>query len=186
MAEGDRDLIGDQMGYAVSEMLSPNKSLRELDRKIMRSLPRPLARAIVLFRYEHHLLPEPQFNPQEAYEEFLSRMGKAYLDQCGNKHPSINTIVFDETHPIKTHKENWKDGDQEVVFHWQKQFEWAKGIKENSMGKSIDEQTEAEAILLYQREISGFYNNYLKPVFTKRGLPYPITPNLDSGLPIKE
>jgi hypothetical protein len=186
MAEGDRDLIGDQMGYAVSEMLSPNKSLRELDRKIMRSLPRPLARAIVLFRYEHHLLPEPQFNPQEAYEEFLSRMGKAYLDQCGNKHPSINTIVFDETHPIKAHKENWKDGDQEVVFHWQKQFEWAKKVKLRPEGRLSHELSEAEALLMHQREISSFYEKFLKPAFTKRGLPYPITPNLDSGILAKE
>lgn len=173
-----RDLIGDQIGYAVNRSLSIKGPLRGLDRKIIQAIPRPIARIVALTRYKLNLLPEPEFNPSVAYEEFLSNMGQAYLDQFEEKHPHINTIVFNEREQIKTHKSSWNQESKEVVFHWEKQLEWAKNITSGDHQRSTEDLAEAKAILLYQNQIVEFYKNFFKDQFTKRGLPYPSTVSL--------
>lgn len=182
----ERDLIGDQIGWSVRELIPPKKELYKLDQALMRALPRPIARAVALIRFNRGWLPE-KGDPLEIYNEFSKQMGGLYLEKFANRH-HINTLVMQSVGlPIKIHSHIYQEGQRETIMQWKKQVSWAQTINERSqLGEQIhsDDVIEAASILQLQTEIIKF-GEALKPRFIKRGLPFPWTPTPSKAPPNK-
>lgn len=175
--EETRDLIGDQIGWSVRQILPPTSELKTLDKKIMRSLPRPIARIVALIRFNRGWLPE-MGQPDKAYYEMITGFCRLYLNEFGQRH-EINTLLIPtQGDPIKVQLEDFPEGQKEKSFKWDKQVEYALRIRERKgTGEIISsaDLKEAETILYIQSEMTKLFE-HLKPQFVKRGLPFPWLP----------
>jgi len=174
--EGEhRDLIGDQIGWSVRQLILPIPELKNLDKKVMKILPRPIARIIAVIRYNLGLLPDVE-NPDEVYYGMLTAFCQSYLDDYGEIHNVNTVLIHTSTDLLKVRAKNFSDDQHEKTFRWDKQVEWAKKILERSTEQllSIDAQDlkEAQTILYIQKEMTRLFDK-LKPSFIKRGLPFP-------------
>ncbi|MCL4359783.1 hypothetical protein M1555_00815 [Patescibacteria group bacterium] len=175
MAEGDRDYLGDQIGWAVRQMLPPTPELRKIDRAIMTILPRPIARLIALFRFEHGLLPTSD-DPTRMIDRLSNALGANYADTYGSRH-RFNTVVMPGiADPMRAHTPDFHEGEKEMAIRWEKQVSWAQTIIERvAAGEiliSVDDRVEASTILITQSKIEDVIEKS-KPEFVKRGLPFP-------------
>lgn len=175
----ERDYLGDQIGWAVRELIPPKRELYKLDQALMRALPRAIARTVALIKFNRGWLPE-KGDPLEMYNEFSKKMGGVYLERFADGH-HINTLVMDSVGlPIKIHSRAYQEGQRETIMQWGKQVSWAQTINDRTrLGQQIhsEDAVEAASILQLQTEITKF-EEALKPRFIKRGFPLP--PALDA------
>jgi hypothetical protein len=174
MPEDKRDLVGDQMGWAVRQIMPPTPELRKIDKFIMKALPRPIARAVALIRFNQGWLPEVG-DPEILYTEVTKSFGQQYLDQYAEKR-RINTMSMPSVgQPLVTHTSNFREGQKEYRIDWNKQINWAAALFERmKSGESLstDDIKESTYLLLLNRELQNTFD-LVKPQFEKRGLPFP-------------
>jgi hypothetical protein len=179
MAEDNRDLLGDQMGYAVNTLLPPAPELRAIDRTIMRSLPRPIARAIALIRFNRGWLPDAG-DPEGFYTEFTDQLGKLYLESYGDKKKANTLLMPGFGNMIKVHAKEFETGAKELPLRWDKQVDWANRTieKTTTEGSVLSEEIkEATLIQEIQTNLASTFE-MLKPQYVKRGLPFPEMPQV--------
>lgn len=176
----DRDYIGEQIGWSVRKILPPTPQINKIDKLIMRSLPKPVARVVALLRFEKGWLPETG-NPSRMFTEMSRSLGSLYLDEL-YKGGIANTVLMPAIgEPLRIHSKTYKEGDKEVTLDWKNQVSWAQEIKNRSQkGEQIQvtDLVESDNILSINQKL-GESLERSKSDFVKRGLPLPELPKID-------
>jgi hypothetical protein len=180
----ERDYIGDQIGSAVRKITPPSQELKNIDRTIMRALPKPIARAVALVRFNNGWLPETG-DPSRLFNDMSKALGTFYIDKYGKQHQANTVLMPIVGEPLRIHTTEFKEGDHETTLRWDRQVQWAAQTQERStQGESIqtDDLIESQTILSLHSELWRTFEK-LKPDYIKSGLPFPQNPLEKSATP---
>ena len=151
----ERDYIGDQIGASVRKIAPPSKELNKIDSIIMRSLPKPIARALALIRFNYGWLPEIG-DPSRLFNSMSKALGTSNLDRYGNQHHANTLLMPVIGEPLRVHSAKFQEGDHETTLRWDKQVQWAEQARirsESGEMLSENELVEAGMILAVHSEL---------------------------------
>lgn len=173
----ERDYIGDQIGAAVRKIAPPSQELKNIDRAIMRALPKPIARTVALVRFNHGWLPETG-DPSRRFNNMSKALGTFYIDKYGKQHHANTLLMPIVGEPLRVHTTEFQEGDSETTMRWDRQVQWAEQTQSQSAKGELstaDDLVEAKAILTVHAELWKTFEQ-LKPDYIKCGLPFPQNP----------
>jgi hypothetical protein len=172
--EDKRDLLGDQMGYAVNKLLPPTANIDEIRTKIIISLPKALQKAVTLAYVIGPSFPDLP-DPAGYYTKVTDAVGKKFLAEFGESLKANTLIMPGFGGDIHVHVTSYRIGEKEWPLIWNKQVEWANGLRKKygtDRHPSLSELREATSIQTYNSELQKLAHK-LERQLIKKGLPIP-------------
>ncbi|MBI5614189.1 hypothetical protein HY947_04660 [Candidatus Gottesmanbacteria bacterium] len=151
----------------------------------MRALPRPIARAVALIRFNNGWLPETG-DPSNLFNDLSEALGTYYIDMYGKQHQANTVLMPTVGEPLHVHTSDYIEGNHETTLRWDRQVQWAARTHERSIqGELIlaDDLIESQTILSVHSELWKTFEQ-LKPDYIKSGLPFPQNPLENNATPL--